>query len=93
VELPIGSILDSTKAETAAETLLTVRDKAILVIDDQDGIRRALARLLSRDGHEVETAAKGRIALDQLQNRPYDLILCDWRMPVLDGPSFYRELE
>ena len=47
----------------------------------------ALARLLRRDGHTVETAANGRLALAMLEERAYDLILCDLRMPELDGPG------
>jgi CheY-like chemotaxis protein len=65
----------------------------ILVIDDEPGITGALAYLLRRDGHTVDTAANGRIALAKLQGRAYDLILCDLRMPELDGRGFYRELE
>jgi PAS domain S-box-containing protein len=65
----------------------------ILVIDDEPGITGALAYLLRRDGHTVDTAANGRLALAKLQGRAYDLILCDLRMPELDGRGFYRELE
>jgi CheY-like chemotaxis protein len=67
--------------------------KAILVIDDEPGITTALAYLLRRDGHMVETAANGRLGLAKLHKRVYDLILCDLRMPELDGPGFYHELE
>jgi CheY-like chemotaxis protein len=41
----------------------------------------------------VDTAANGRQALTRLQERAYDLILSDLRMPELDGPGFYRALE
>ena len=47
----------------------------------------------SRDGHTVDTAANGRLALAKLQERAYDLILSDLRMPELDGPGLYRALE
>ena len=61
----------------------------ILVIDDDPSIVSALARLLQRDGHTVETADNGQQALARLRAHPYDLILCDLRMPDLDGPAFY----
>src|SRR5262249_53012619 len=48
---------------------------------------------LHRDGHSVDTAANGRLALAKLHERPYDLILSDLRMPELDGPGLYRALE
>jgi CheY-like chemotaxis protein len=70
-----------------------IESRAILVIDDEPGITNALASLLRRDGHTVDTAANGRLALEKLEVRTYDLMLCDLRMPELDGPGFYRELE
>jgi CheY-like chemotaxis protein len=69
-------------------------EHTILVVDDEPGIVSALAFLLQRSGYTVDTADNGRVALQQLQARLYDhLILCDLRMPELDGPRFYRALE
>ena len=70
-----------------------VSSLAILLVDDEPGITKALPRLLQRDGHTVDTAANGRLALARLQERTYDLILSDLRMPELDGPGLYRALE
>jgi len=67
--------------------------KRVLVIDDEPWIAEILAAMLTEDGHEVDTADQGLLALGMVQRRPYDLILCDIRMPKLDGPSFYAELE
>ena len=64
----------------------------ILVIDDEPSVVRALAGLLRRDGYLVGTASNGRHALAQLQAQPYDVIVCDLRMPELDGPAFYAIL-
>jgi two-component system NtrC family sensor kinase len=61
----------------------------MLVIDDEPGFVRALASLLRRDGATVDTADNGHRALAHLQERCYDVILCDVRMPELDGPAFY----
>jgi CheY-like chemotaxis protein len=61
----------------------------ILVIDDDPGFVSGLTRLLQRDGHTVETADNGQHALARLREHPYDLLLCDLRMPDLDGPAFY----
>jgi CheY-like chemotaxis protein len=66
---------------------------AILIVEDDPAVAKALSRLLRRDGHTVDTAANGRLALAQLHERPYDLILSDLRMPELDGPDLYRALE
>jgi len=49
--------------------------------------------MLADDGHQVETAPDGDIALRKLEERRYDLVLSDVRMPGLDGPGLYRALE
>ncbi len=64
----------------------------ILVVDDEPGFLKALALILRRDGATVDTADNGNLALALLQERRYDLLLCDLRMPELDGPTFYNIL-
>ena len=66
--------------------------RTILVIDDEPSVVRALTGLLRRDGYLVGTASNGRHALALLQERHYDVILCDLHMPDLDGPAFYAIL-
>jgi CheY-like chemotaxis protein len=61
----------------------------VLVVDDNPGILSGLARLLQRDGHTVQTATDGQVALAHLHERDYDLILCDLLMPELDGQTLY----
>jgi CheY-like chemotaxis protein len=65
----------------------------ILLIEDEPSIVRALLRLLHHEGYTVDTADNGQRALAQLHTQPYDLILCDLHMPVLDGVAFYTLLE
>jgi CheY-like chemotaxis protein len=65
---------------------------AILLVDDDPSVLRALARLLRRDGYQVETACNGREALAELHQRHYDAIVSDLRMPELDGRTFYAHL-
>lgn len=66
--------------------------RRILVVDDDDGIRESLTDALTTDGHEVVGARDGREALGLLEQRPYDLVLSDLRMPDVDGPSLYETL-
>jgi CheY-like chemotaxis protein len=94
VELPVGVIPALPSAHSGQdEAPPPVPSHAILLVDDEPGIIKALTRLLCRDGHTVDTAANGQLALRRLQERAYDLILCDLRMPELDGPGLYRALE
>ncbi len=57
----------------------------ILVVDDQESNRDLLSRRLSRDGHEVITAAHGEEALRLIEEEPFDLILLDLLMPGITG--------
>jgi CheY-like chemotaxis protein len=66
--------------------------RRILVVDDDDALRDVLRAALSRDGHEVDGACDGTEALALLEQRPYDLVLSDLRMPRTDGPSLYEQL-
>jgi two-component system NtrC family sensor kinase len=92
VELPLESLpIDGPVAEPIRPP--AVGAQTILIVDDEPGIVRALTFLLRRDGHTVETATNGHLALAKCQEQDYDMILCDLRMPELDGPGFYRELQ
>jgi PAS domain S-box-containing protein len=92
VELPVKPVPVHVDGPKPA-VLPAARTKIILIVDDEPGITRAMAHLLRRDGHTVETAANGRLALEKCQGQDYELILCDLRMPELDGPGFYRALQ
>jgi two-component system NtrC family sensor kinase len=93
IELPVEAPPVAEHPGRVAEGLPSVRGQRILVVDDEPEIAAVLAEMLSADGHEVETAGNGRIALARLQERTYDLILSDLRMPELGGAGLYRELE
>ncbi len=64
-----------------------------LVIDDSPATRIALRRMLQRLGLSVREAVHGADALEILDKEPgIDLVLVDWRMPVMDGLAFLRAL-
>jgi len=65
----------------------------VLVIEDEPTVTQMMIDVLEADGHEVETAANGLLALEKIQKRAYDVILSDLRMPELDGVGVYRALE
>ena len=57
----------------------------VLIVDDNEDIRMLLQMVLEGDGHAVETAASGRIALDCDDIAKFDLVLLDVQMPEQDG--------
>jgi two-component system, NtrC family, response regulator AtoC len=66
----------------------------ILVVDDELGLRHTLTLILQAEGHTVRAAGDGAAGLERLGEAPADLIICDVRMPGLDGLAFlekYRE--
>jgi two-component system response regulator AtoC len=65
----------------------------ILVVDDETNIRSALAKLLSKFGHSVESAGTAHEALQLLQPGRYRVVLTDLRMPGIDGLSLLRQIK
>jgi DNA-binding NtrC family response regulator len=57
----------------------------ILIIDDERSIRRTLRDILEYEKYEVDDAEDGIQAIEKLENQTYDLILCDIKMPKMDG--------
>src|SRR5205823_3053464 len=71
---------------------LRPRAGRVLVVDDDELLRRALARLISTTC-EVAVAASGESALAQIASGDrFDVILCDVYMPKMDGRAFYEKL-
>lgn len=67
--------------------------KPVLVVEDDEDVRAAVAEILEGEGYEVVVAANGREALDELVHvASPSLILLDLMMPVMGGPEFLRRL-
>lgn len=67
--------------------------KRILVIDDEENLRLVLRKILSDEGYKVLEAADGAKGLEQLDKDVIDYILCDVRMPRMDGLTFLKNLK
>ena len=66
--------------------------KRVLIIDDEEGIRRSFSLSLEDTGYEVEAVASGEEAIEMAQGTKYDLIFLDLKMPGLNGVQTLREL-
>jgi len=98
IELPISSRETEARVEMEAkqEDEILVRGR-LLVVDDDEEVAELLYRLLSDDGHEVDAELSGQAALDKIDTAveagwAYDLIICDIKMPGMDGPHLYYEI-
>ncbi len=72
---------------------MVLAPKAILVVDDDSDFASVVEDVLTTSGYQVTTATSGASALDLVRGRTFDLILIDIRMPELDGPGFFKELQ
>lgn len=68
-------------------------DKRVMVVDDEQLVSAILARYLSQVGYSCVTADSGAEALGKLREHPYDLALCDVRMPGMDGIELLKSIK
>ena len=67
--------------------------KSILVVDDDSQIREVFSRMLEILGHRYQCAEDGLAAYDVLKNTPFDMVLCDIRMPEMDGLELMKQIQ
>jgi two-component system sensor histidine kinase/response regulator len=85
--------VQATKSATSSTRLLPdadVRDKRVLIVDDNDAAREVVADMLGSMGFEVRSAASGKGAVISVEvaeraGKPFDLVFLDWQMPGMDG--------
>jgi signal transduction histidine kinase len=65
----------------------------VLIVEDEEPVRRPMARFLARRGAHVDEAADGLAALERLRVQPADVIIADLRMPRMGGIELYAQLE
>ncbi len=69
------------------------RNKRVLVVDDEEGIRSGLSMLLEMYEFEVECASNGLLALQAIKEAPVDLVITDILMPDGDGLTLIKEIK
>lgn len=60
----------------------------ILIVDDEKAIRKTLSEILSYEGYKIEEASDGEEGLRRFRDKTFDVVLCDIKMPKIDGIEF-----
>jgi two-component system NtrC family sensor kinase len=93
VQLPTGGAALRPARDRVPEPVAEVPPgSAALVVEDEAPLAAAVADALGDAGFAVDRAADGEEALSRVAVRAYDVIVCDIKMPRLDGPAFYRRV-
>ena len=93
VELPVvGQTLQPRKAAPAAISLDAFKGVRVLVVEDEPALAAAVSEALGDAGFVVERASDGEEGLTRLAQGTFDLIVCDLKMPRIDGMQFYRAM-
>ncbi|MFK7817099.1 MAG: ATP-binding protein [Planctomycetaceae bacterium] len=89
--LPATS-LPAHQSPTTAPGLSSLDGRHILIIDDEDIVRDALASLLRSFGARVATAADGKTGLSALSTSQFDVVMLDWKMPEMSGREVLKQI-
>jgi two-component system NtrC family sensor kinase len=94
VELPVSGVeADATpKKKTAAPSMEAVRGASVLLVEDERPLAVAVGEALTDAGLSVDHAGDGAEALSRVRNRTYDVVICDLKMPKVDGMTLYRAM-
>ena len=64
----------------------------MLVVEDEPTVARLIAEVLEDEGHRVDVLLDDREALERAAREQFDLVICDMKMPGIDGQHFYKSL-
>lgn len=94
VELPVVELPAANRvtAETELRIATAAAASKILVVEDEPTVAQLIVDVLREEGHQVEAVLDSQEGLTRLSRARYDLVICDLRMPRLDGPAFYDAL-
>jgi signal transduction histidine kinase/FixJ family two-component response regulator len=82
----------AAREKRSAVPVLKERARHVLVVEDEPTVARLIADVLEDEGLAVDVLMDGRDALERAARASYDLVICDMKMPGLDGQHFYKSL-
>ena len=93
VEFPISTIENPARPRTSAGSAdHSVHGASVLLVEDERALATAVAEALTEAGLRVEHAGDGEEALARVRQNRYDVVICDLKMPRVDGMMLYRAI-
>jgi CheY-like chemotaxis protein len=92
VELPVSTTETAATARPPAPSMAAVRGASILIVEDERALAAAVGDALEDAGFRVDYAGDGQEALTRVRQNAYDVIICDLKMPHVDGMTLYRAI-
>jgi len=92
VELPVSGKLAAVVAPRPPAPSRAVIGASILLVEDESALATAVMDALTDEGYLADWASDGEQALSRVTQKPYDLVICDLKMPKRDGIAFYKAL-
>lgn len=95
IDLPVLPITSREKigfVPPPAQSAGVVPAARILVVEDEPTVAQLLVDILTEEGHEAEATLDSQEGLTRISRRTYDIVICDLRMPRLDGRAFFDAL-
>ena len=82
-----GKLMEMDKQEKVQD------GQNLLVVDDEDVIRKGMRRILEAEGYQVTTSASGRTAIEKIQEQDFDVVITDLKMPGMDGIEVLKTIK
>ena len=89
----VSSEQDGSAASGRRSDASAIRRDKIMIVDDDEAIRRYAGRILKSEYYEVISAVNGKDALNKIFENPPDLIISDYKMPEMNGLEFIEKLK
>ncbi len=92
VELPISGESSARGPRAAVPSMEAVRGASVLLVEDERALAAAVSEALTDAGLTVDHAGDGEEALARVRQKTYDVVICDLKMPRVDGMTLYRAI-
>ena len=93
VEFPVSSVENTARPRPTTRTLdHSVHGASVLLVEDERALAMAVVEALTEAGLRVEHAGDGEEALARVRQNTYDVVICDLKMPRVDGMTLYRAI-